>query len=107
MRFFVRSVAAALCLLLLAGCGSVLRTASVKLVSGGAYGKAIFVVSPVVTDRDCAIEVDTTQGPVKLDCNSEYIVACDIDIPLDRPFCQLVREIGTERDSAYPKQRRQ
>ena len=73
---------------------------------GGAYGKAIFVVRPVDTDQRCQIQVKTSDGRDSVDCNTEYLVACDIDIPLDQPFCQLVRELGVERDSVYPATRR-
>ncbi len=100
-------IALALALPLLGGCfPNMIKTANVRLVQGGAYGKAIFVVRPVDTDQRCQIQVKTSDGRDSVDCNNEYLVACDIDIPLDQPFCQLVRELGVERDSVYPATRR-
>jgi hypothetical protein len=88
------------------GCAPQLKTAKVYLAQGGGYGKAVFIVSPVVS-KSCKVSVDTETGPKELDCNSEYIMSCDIDIPEDKPFCQLAREIGVDRESTYPKDRRQ
>ena len=82
------------------------RTSEVKLIHGGSYGKAVFVVNPIVSDKDCVISVDTAEGPKSVDCDTSYLVTCDIDIPTNQPFCQLAREIGVERDSIYPAERR-
>tara|TARA_B100000674_G_scaffold464847_1_gene447207 strand:+ start:163 stop:486 length:324 start_codon:yes stop_codon:yes gene_type:complete len=82
------------------------RTSEVSLIHGGSYGKAVFVVNPIVSDKDCAISVDTQDGSETVDCNTAYLVTCDIDIPTNKPFCQLAREIGVERDSTYPAERR-
>jgi hypothetical protein len=89
------------------------QTAEVGLAYGGGYGKAVFVVYPqvnpgVMAGKDeCYIVVPGADGPRNVDCNSQYIVACDIDVPKDRPFCAIVSEIGSDRESAYPKHKRQ
>ena len=105
----------------LLGCGSdaparkkqTKEPARVQLAHGGGYGKAVFIVAPEKpkVDRrrreDCYVTVDTVDGPQKVECDSSYVVACDIDIPRDKPFCVLVREVGVDRESAYPKHKRQ
>jgi hypothetical protein len=80
------------------------RTTSVYMASGGSYGKAVLVVSPFVKDEDCHVEVKVkeTGATTPISCTSDYVVACDVDIPETQPFCTLVREIGTGRRSAYP-----
>ncbi len=83
-----------------------IQTGHVYMAEGGTFGKAVFIVSPVNTDPDCQIEVDSQDGKRLLDCNSEYVIGCDVSIPGTQPFCQLVTEIGPERDSSYPKTRR-
>jgi len=88
-------------------CGGSVRTGEVHMVNGGSYGKGLFVVSPAVEDGTCAISVKAANGTKKIDCNTQYLVTCDVDIPKDKPFCQLVSEIGTEHESVYPKARRQ
>ena len=102
----MRRVLMGILLLLCAPACATMSTGEVNLVRGGAYGKAIFIVKPVVTDQFCAILVDGEDGKDYVDCNTQYLVGCDIDIPQDEPFCRLVREIGSERDSIYPKDRR-
>ncbi|MCC6625492.1 MAG: hypothetical protein IT385_29910 [Deltaproteobacteria bacterium] len=88
--------------------------AEVGLAYGGGYGKAIFVVYPVIdpgvyggSGTECYLDVPTVEGQKRVDCNTQYVVACDRDIPADRPFCTIVSEIGTDRESAYPKHKRQ
>ena len=86
------------------------ESAEVGLAYGGGYGKAVFVVYPGVNvgpNQECFVDVPTADGPRKIECNSQYVVVCDRDIPNDRPFCTLVSEIGSDRESAYPKQKRQ
>jgi hypothetical protein len=82
----------------------------VQLAQGGGYGKAVFIVNPHYDRRrneDCYVSVPTSEGDKKVACKTAYVVGCDIDIPTDKPFCVLVREIGVDRESAYPKHKRQ
>jgi hypothetical protein len=84
--------------------------AEVGLATGGGYGKAVFVVYPSVPvgpDHVCYVTVPTAEGSTRVDCDSQYIIVCDREIPTDRPFCTLVSEIGSDRESAYPKHKRQ
>jgi hypothetical protein len=90
------------------------QSAEVGLAYGGGYGKAVFIVYPSVdpgvyagNNTECYIDVPGADGRRKVDCNSQYIVACDIDVPADRPFCAIISEIGSDRESAYPKHKRQ
>jgi len=90
------------------------QAAEVGLAYGGGYGKAIFVVYPSVqpgvyggANTECYLDVPTTDGNKRIDCNTQYVVACDRDIAADRPFCTIVSEIGPDRESAYPKHKRQ
>lgn len=101
IRWFLVGAAA------LTGCSSVKPTAKVHLAHEEDRGKALFLVSPATPNPECTVPVQTPTGAKPLDCNSQYLVACDIDTPLDQPFCELVREVGTDRMSAYPKLRRQ
>lgn len=81
------------------------QSSNVYLVKGGAYGKGLFIVQPLIDDPKC--KVDVNGGEAELDCNSEYVISCDITLPNTRPFCSLVSEIGVDRQSAYPREKRQ
>ncbi len=88
---------------LLSGCTPP-ASASVYIVESASYGKGLFVVAPFAA---CNMAVKGPKGePVDLDCSSQYIIRCDNDIPKDKPFCELVREIGIDRESVYPASKR-
>lgn len=89
------------------GCASVKPTAQVHMAHEEARGKAIFLISPATSEPECSVPIDTSMGVKRLDCNSQYLMACDADAPADQPFCELVREVGQDRLSAYPQDRRQ
>lgn len=82
-----------------AGCS---KAANVYLVQGGGYGKGVFIVAPFANDL-CNVELSEGRD---LHCSTQYVFACDIDLPMSQPFCQLVREIGSDRISHYPDARR-
>jgi hypothetical protein len=80
--------------------------ASVRMVDVSKNGKALFVVSPKYLDnQNCDVLV---KGKTKnmVSCNSEYLLSCDANRPTNKPFCELMTEKGSVRDSYYPKKRR-
>ncbi len=91
----------------MSGCATTsAAAATVYLVESGAYGKGIFMVAPAA-DKSCSVQVKGNKPePTDLDCSSQYVIGCDIDVASSQPFCQLVREIGTDRESAYPQSKR-
>lgn len=87
------------------GCVAELATlSSVKMVENGVYGKAVFIVSPRSIRSDCLVKVNAANGQKDLDCNSDYLIACDVERPTGTPFCALLTEVGANRSSAYPRE---
>lgn len=77
------------------------KRAEVYLVDEGGVGEGLFLVSPHVysdTGR-CTVVVNNRE----VDCNTSYLVACDLDRSKKKNFCTLVKEIGSDRRSAYPE----
>jgi hypothetical protein len=62
--------------------------------------KRVLVVRPPAIAATCTMQV---QGRTpSLDCQAEYVVTCNANLPTKKPLCSLAVEQVVSRESVYP-----
>ena len=95
---------------LLSSCGTMsesfepVSVADVEVLRTWNAGRGLFVVRPHVYAAECEVAVAGAARPIA--CDTEYLIACDDSADPGAPFCKLVSEIGSDRISTYPQEKR-